>query len=187
MNNNQYKVIVSNACPSAVTSSAVTLTVTSPSVITLQPANTTICSGNNASFVVTATGTSLTYQWQVSTDNGGTWNNVPGATSATLTLNAVTVGMNNNRYRVVISSCAPGGLISNAATLTVNAGVAISTQPVNVSACSGTNTSFSVTANGSCPGLSMANKHKWRRHIYGYTRSNKRHPEFKFSDCCNEQ
>ena len=148
MNNNRYRVIVSNACPSSVTSSAVTLTVTSPSVISLQPVNTTTCSGNNVSFSVTASGPSLTYQWQVSTDAGATWNNVSGATTTLLTLNAVTVGMNNNQYRVQLSSCTPGGLTSNPATLTVNAGVAITTQPVSVNICTGSNTSFSVTATG---------------------------------------
>lgn len=148
MNNNLYRVIVSNACPSSVTSSAALLTVTNPSIISLQPVNTTACSGSNASFSVTATGPSITYQWQLSTDAGANWNNIVGANLTTLTLTAVTTGMNNNQYRVIVSSCVPGGLTSTPATLTVNAGVGITAQPVSVSVCTGSNTSFAVTATG---------------------------------------
>jgi uncharacterized protein (DUF736 family) len=148
MNNYRYRVIASNACPSTVTSAAATLTVTSPSVISQQPVNAATCSGNNASFSVTATGSGLTYQWQVSTNSGSTWTNITGATAATLNLSAVTIGMNNNQYRVVLSSCTPGGLTSSPATLTVNAGVDISAQPVNVTGCSGTSATFTVTAAG---------------------------------------
>ena len=35
--------------------------------------------GTDVDFSVTATGTGLTYQWQVSTDNGSTWTNIEGA------------------------------------------------------------------------------------------------------------
>ena len=148
MNNNLYRVSVSNACPSGAISTAALLTVTNPSIISLQPVNTTVCSGSNASFSITATGSSLTYQWQVSTDAGANWNNIVGATSTLLTLPAVTTAMNNNQYRVIVSSCVPGGLISSAAILTVNAGVNITTQPASVSVCTGSNTNFTVTATG---------------------------------------
>ena len=149
MNNNRYRVIVSNTCPSSVTSSAATLTVTNPAAITLQPANTTVCAGSNASFSVTATGPSLTYQWQVSINGGAAWNNITGATTALLSLNAVTASMNNNQYRVLLSSCTPGGLTSAPATLFVNGLAGVTTQPSNVSVCTGANTSFTVTTSGS--------------------------------------
>ncbi len=148
MNNNRYRVIVSNACPSTVTSAPAILAVTTPSAITSQPAGVAVCSGTNANFSVTATGTSLTYQWEVTTNGGTTWTAIAGATAATLVLPSVTAGMNNNQYRVILSSCTPGGLTSSPATLTVNAGVNITAQPVSINACSGTNAIFTVTANG---------------------------------------
>jgi hypothetical protein len=148
MNNNRYRVIVSNTCPSSVTTAGAILTVTDPANITAQPANVTVCTPSNATFSVTATGTSLTYQWQVSTDGGVTYTNIAGATATSLTLTGVTAAMNNNKYRVVVSSCSPAGLNSNAATLTVNSTAAITTQPANTSACTGTNTTITVTATG---------------------------------------
>lgn len=148
MNNYRYRVIVTNACPSSVTSTAVTLTVSDPANITAQPVNVTVCSGNNASFSVTATGTNITYQWQVSTDGGTTFTNITGATTATLTLTGVTVAANGNLYRVVVFSCSPTGLNSNASSLTVNTAPAITTQPANVTACTGNNATFTVTATG---------------------------------------
>jgi extracellular elastinolytic metalloproteinase len=150
MNNNRYKVIVTNSCSGNVTSTEAILTVTNPANITAQPVNATVCAGENASFTVTATGTSITYQWQVSTDGGINYTNIPGATSATLNLTTVTADMNNYRYRVVISSCAPA-LNSNAAILTVNSQAVITAQPANFNACTGSTATFSVTVTGTTP------------------------------------
>ena len=148
MNNNRYRVIVSNTCPSTVTSNAVVLAVSDPANITGQPANITVCTGNNASFTVTATGTNITYQWQVSTDAGTTFTNIAGATAATFTLTGVSSTLNSNQYRVIVFSCSPTGLNSSAATLTVNSAPAITSQPANTNACTGNNASFSVTGTG---------------------------------------
>jgi DNA-binding beta-propeller fold protein YncE len=84
--------------------------------ITTQPTNTTAVNGS-ASFSVTATGTGLTYQWQV--DKGTGFENIDGATSPTLTLSNVTSSMNGYWYRVVIAS-GTQSTTSNAAKLTVN-------------------------------------------------------------------
>jgi subtilisin-like proprotein convertase family protein len=98
----------------------VTVTVISPIAITTQPASVTTCAGANATFSVVATGNLLTYQWQISTDGGTTWNPIAGATGASLVVPSVTTTMTNNRYRVVITnSC--NTVTSSAATLTVNA------------------------------------------------------------------
>ena len=116
-NGNQYRCIVTNDCGD-ITSAAVTLAVIDAS-ITTNPVNTSKCAGADADFTVSTTGTGLTYQWQVSTDGGNNFNNIPAANAATLNLAAVTPGMNNNRYRcVVTASC--GTLTTTAATLTVN-------------------------------------------------------------------
>jgi hypothetical protein len=109
-----YDVVITGTCPPSITSNMAVLTVNTVS-ITTQSANQAVCVGANAIFTIGANGNNLTYQWQVST-GGGPFTNISGATSTSLTLNAVTQSMNGNQYRVVVS----GSLNSNAATLTVN-------------------------------------------------------------------
>ena len=157
MNNYQYRCQVTGGCPSTTINSATaTLTVTTGAIsITTQPANTAACAGANASISITATGPSLTYNWQVSTDGGVTWNNVsPVNTTATLNLTGVTAGMNNNQYQCVLNgpgACTAAGVTSAAAVLTINNPIAITTQPTNTSACIGSNANFSVAASGTNP------------------------------------
>ena len=148
MSGNQYRVIVSNTCPSTVTSNPATLTVTGASSITTQPTAVTVCAPNSASFTVVAAGPSLTYQWQVSTNGGTSWTDIAGATSATYTIATTTVALSGNQYRVNVSTCTPGGLSSNAVTLTVNPTASITTQPASTVACTGNNASFTVAATG---------------------------------------
>ncbi len=113
-------------CQSAVTT--VPVTVAQPVSNVVSPVNRAICVGANTSFTASASGSPLTYQWQLSTDGGTTWANVAnggiyaGATTTTLTLTGVPQTANNNRYRVVINAgvCA-GNVASGAAVLTVNA------------------------------------------------------------------
>lgn len=95
------------------TSSCPTLTVTS------SPSNLTVTSGQSASFSAAATGSPApTSQWQVSTDGGTTFTDVPGATSTTLTFTA-SMSQNGNLYRAVFTNPS-GSVTSSAATLTVN-------------------------------------------------------------------
>jgi hypothetical protein len=97
----------------------VTAYVFAPSIINSHPQNTTVCSTSNVSFTVIATGPNTGYQWQVSTDGGVTFNNIAGATTASLTLNGVSPSQNSNRYRCTLTGgCAL--VNSNAAILTVN-------------------------------------------------------------------
>ncbi len=94
-----------------------------PPVIAPQPLATSVCSGTNATFTSGATGAGITYSWEVSTNGGVNWNPIsPAVTTATLTLTAVTIGMNNNRYRLVATNSA-GTVTSNEAILTVTAGI----------------------------------------------------------------
>lgn len=77
--------------------------------ITGQPASTTSCPSGAVSFSVTTSGTSPTYQWQHSTDNGANWidlsngSSYSGVTSAALSISNVS-GMNGRRYRAVVTS-----------------------------------------------------------------------------------
>src|SRR5207245_2599952 len=54
----------------------VTITVNSTPAVTTNPSNATVCAGAQASFTAGASGTPTpNVQWQVSTDNGATFNN----------------------------------------------------------------------------------------------------------------
>ncbi len=154
MNGYQYRIIVTGNCaPLIVTSNAAILTVNGATVITGQPSNSTLCAGNNTSFSVTATGSSLSYQWQVSTDGGANFNALSNVapysnvTTATMNITPVNAGLNGYQYRCIVSSaCSP--LNSTAAVLTVNSPPAITSQPANSSVCAGNSATFSVTASG---------------------------------------
>src|SRR5205085_2532112 len=95
-----------------------TLTVTS------SPSSLTVTSGQTASFSAAATGSPApTVQWQVSSDGGATFTNVPGATSTTLTF-AADMSQNGNFYRAVFAN-STGSVTSSEASLTVNTAGAI--------------------------------------------------------------
>lgn len=147
MNNYRYRCIVSG-CPPSVTSNAAILTVANGPTVTTQPNNSTVCENANTSFTVGGSG-GATFQWELSTDGGANFNNISGATNATLNLTAVTLSMNNYRYRCVLTSagCAVPA-VSNAAILTVNQLAAITNQPNSATICAGSSTTFCVTAVG---------------------------------------
>ncbi len=149
LNGNQYRAVASTQCGST-NSAAATLTVNSSPVITAQPQDASVCTGGNNTFSVTVSGSGLSYQWQLSTDGGGTYNNIPGATSPTYTVTGATAGMSGNRYRVIVTgSCAPTTATSTGAILTVVTSLSITAQPADVTTCVGSNASFTVAATGS--------------------------------------
>jgi len=116
--------------------------------VSTNPQNATICEGGSATFSVTATGTSISYQWQLSTDGGTTYNNIAGANTNSYTVSAATTGMNGNRYRCVVSGTCTPAVTSTAAILTVIAPVTVTSQPANAERCSGSNATFNVTGSG---------------------------------------
>ena len=126
-----YTVVVSGACGSPVTSNAAVLTAAPGVTINTQPVGGSFCGSMQLSVGASnATG----YQWKLGT------NNIIGANNATYTATAA------GSYTVVVSGACGSPVTSNAAVLTANGGVAITTQPVNKSICSGGSATFSVTA-----------------------------------------
>lgn len=100
-------------------------------IITTQPSNVTVNAGANASFTASASGTSLTVQWQQSTNNGAAWDDIAGATSSTLSRTSVANTMDGYQYRAkftnnvsqATSSAAKLGVNLNSWTnLTLNSG-----------------------------------------------------------------
>lgn len=119
------------------TSAAITIPVNQLPAVTSNPANVTACAGTSVTFTVGATGTGITYQWQVSTNGGASYSNLAngapysGVTTTTLTVNPVTVAMTNNRYRCVISGVCPPAANSTGAILTVNALPVVTISPAS--------------------------------------------------------
>ncbi len=95
----------------------------SPPTITVQPQDQEVADGADATFTVTATGGILSYQWQVSTDSGINYSNLPGATSNSYMESGVSATENGNFYRVLINdgSYVCGATTSSSALLIVSA------------------------------------------------------------------
>jgi hypothetical protein len=146
MNNYRYRCQLSNGiCPTPGISNPAILTVNTLPAVSASPNDVTICVGSNNTFSVTGSGTGITYQWQISTDGGATYNNIGGATLSTYTVSGVTIGMNGNRYRCVVSGTCTPSANSTGAILTVIAPVSVTSQPaVSTSVCTGNNTSFTI-------------------------------------------
>lgn len=146
-----------------------------PNIVT-QPAHATVTAPAAAAFSVSATasGGSLSYQWQRSTDGGANWLNVSSGTggatnSYTTPATSVSGGNANNgdRYRCNVTD-SNGTTTSNAAILTVNAaptGPTINTQPGNQSVVAPATATFSVSAVTSGGPLS----YQWQRNPGGNT------------------
>ena len=114
-----------------------------------------ICGGVTTAPVITSNlssgYSSPSYQWQISTDNGNTWTDVPGATSATYTLASSHATTGTYLYRLTVANGAnissPGCRIaSNKVT------IAVAPQPTGTSnnpACLGATLELSATGSSS--------------------------------------
>jgi hypothetical protein len=97
-------------------------------MFTIQPVDQSVVVGGNPSFTAAASSTPTpTYQWQVSTDAGGThWTSLAdsapygGTATGTLTITSATAAMNGYKYRCLASNSVQSDVPSQAAILTVN-------------------------------------------------------------------
>jgi len=125
--------------------------------VTTQPSNTSVEAGAgiNATFTAAGTaddGSTVTFQWQRSTNGGSTWANISslaghsGETTGTLTVDD-DFAFNGNQYRCVLNSAtAVATTTTNSATLTVFRVVTIGTQPTNQTPVAPAAATFFVTA-----------------------------------------
>jgi len=117
--------------------------------ITVQPTNQSSTFASTATFGVTATtpdsGT-LGYQWQVSTDSGGSWSNVSSGTgSATNSYTTATLAMaaNGYQYRVNVTNAKNGATSSAVTSSSVTLTVAKADQaPINSPVLSATTAAY---------------------------------------------
>ncbi len=140
-----YQVKVFNDDKKYAFSSTAQLSVAGPAQVTVQPENSSFYTGKPGSIFIAASGDQpMTYQWQKW--NGGAWQNVGGATSATLNFASVTAAA-VGRYRCQVSNAVAQDT-SAEATVTVLQSAAITASPASKTANSGDSVQFAVTATG---------------------------------------
>ena len=146
-----YYCVVSGTCAPSATSNNAEIIVFEKVAITSQPvASQTLCTGDTATFSVTASGSGLTYQWYkgatVLVDGG----NIAGSTTDTLTLGPLVTGDAAANYHCVVSGTSPcSAVTSSNSNLNINQSASITTQPqVSQTICESGSVSLSVVATG---------------------------------------
>jgi len=139
--------------------------------IAAQPQSITVASGATATFSVTASATDadeggvLSYQWQLSTDGGNSWNNIDGATVERYTTAAVAFTENGYEYRCTVTNTKDeitATVFSNPAILGVVALPTITSQPQNTVVAEGTNATFNVVVETADIGIGGILSYQWQ-------------------------
>ncbi len=155
---------------------AINLSVDQPPTVAPLPANTGTCAGTSVNIAATATGNNISYQWQVSTNNGASWANVANgsqyanATTATMRINGTPAGFNGYLYRVLVTGDCGGVansvVTSTATTLVVNPGATITAEPANRTICANGSTTYTFSYTLPAPGT-LPLTFQWQERIGG--------------------
>lgn len=157
---------------------SVTLTLPSPTV-TANPSSRTINAGGTATFTAAATdpNSSLTVQWQYSTNGGASWSNLgnggnfSGATTTALTVSGALTNLNGYYFRAVFTNADGLTSATSAATLTVNSLYAYAAYAYTYYAYSNAYYAY-VTGGGSYAYqayLNAAYAYQWSAYAYYYS------------------
>ncbi|MBE7184515.1 MAG: autotransporter domain-containing protein [Methylobacterium mesophilicum] len=131
----------------ATLASAYTYVVLTAPAATTQPADQTVAVGATATFTAAASGSPApTVQWQVSTNGGGSFTDIAGATASSYTTPATAASDNGNHYRAVFNN-SQGTATTNAAALTVIQAPTANSQSVTAPF----NTATAITLTGTDP------------------------------------
>lgn len=153
LNGSFFRVKVSGQCSPITFSDSAKLTINLAPEVSIQPTGASECIGGNAKFSMSATGTTLTYQWQENQGSG--WNDIPGALpysgvySNQLEILGITAAMNNRQYRCVVKGkCSPPDT-TNVVQLIAKTAPAVASVTDLDTICEGENASITVIASGS--------------------------------------
>jgi len=138
----------SAACPGEVVSQTAKISAAKKPEIMTQPTSIITCLDSEATFMVEAEGTGLSYQWQ---KNGA---NISNATSATYTISNATKSDEGEYSVIVFGSCQPNAT-SEVAELTIGELPVINQQPTDQNVKVGDDVIITITDNG------MADTYIW--------------------------
>lgn len=155
MNGNIYRVIVNSSCGSSINSGPAILTVYEKPEILTQPKDTIVCAGANVNFSIDpGLTTGPEYQWQVSTNGGVNWSDIPsggnymGVKSPVLNIYSVDSSLTGYMYKVKLSGICTPEIESDPARLTINTAPRIIMHPTDTTVCEGESTDFEAIAVG---------------------------------------
>jgi hypothetical protein len=162
---NTFTWTISNGPACAVSSSTISVLVNTVPKVTTNPDSQVVCTPASASFSITATGSKLKYQWQLSKKQGmkGSYVNVPNVApysntkTATLSIASPDTSMNGFYFRCfIVGSCLPSDT-SAGAKLKVNTAASINGTLVNQTLCTGDRLVFHSKSGGTML------KYKWKK------------------------
>ncbi len=143
---NVYQAVFANSLGS-VTSQPASLTVDTAPTVTTNPTDVLVNQGQVASFTAAASGNPApTVQWQVSTDGGTTFADIPGATSPTYSFTTAS-GQSGDEYQAVFTN-GVGSATSTPATVALDTLPVVGTNPTSASVITGHPASFTASATG---------------------------------------
>lgn len=120
--------------------------------ITQNPTSQSVPSGSTATFTAAASGyPAPSVQWEVSTNDGMTFNDVTtgtGGTTDSYTTPTLTTAYNNYQYEAVFSNGVLPNATTTAATLTVETTPVVLTQPLTQAVNAGSSVTLTSTASG---------------------------------------
>ncbi|MCB9336772.1 MAG: hypothetical protein H6577_01455 [Lewinellaceae bacterium] len=142
-----YRLAYTTAFCSVVYSNQACLTVEGPINIDVDPVDVTQCSGEQVNFFISASNSSpdggtLQYQWQVSTNNGSSWDPLTndtiynGTKTDSLSI-SISTGLDSNLYRAIIWTGTCANDTSLAAMLLIEGPLTVIDEPDNITECSG--------------------------------------------------
>jgi hypothetical protein len=157
-NGNMYRCVVTDNTGNSTTTGAV-LTVNATPSVSSAARSTTVCIGATGAGFQVANDPNLSYQWQVSANNGVSWANATaadgygGGTTNDLDYPQATLAMNGYLYRYIATNtttlCSATSIALDTLRVLAKPVVPTNTTPLSLTICPGGNASFTATATGS--------------------------------------
>jgi LPXTG-motif cell wall-anchored protein len=158
---NEYRAVFTNSAGSDTTTAA-TLTVHYAPIIVTSPTTQTVAAGTTATLTAAASGDpSPTVRWQLSTNGGGLFTDISGATSTSYTTPTMAAADDAAKYRAVFTN-SEGSTPTSAATITVTYGPTITIEPVPQTSSVGDTATFTAAASGN-PAPTV----QWQKSVHG--------------------